>query len=204
MKFSRLIVLVLSVLILTPVYGHAYAPPDVALGSDAKANSVYPGLGADKAVDGDHEVHWSSSGFASPSSPIWLAVDLGNAYSLSHVDLYSHYAEPGNPYYGYGINYNLYYSTNVDSWNNDTAWTKKADGTLNTDLNNYFNVIDFGGTNAQYLKFEVVGGNHWAHLYELEAYGDKATVTPEPASMLLFGVGTGAMALLRKKRSKNS
>jgi hypothetical protein len=196
MKY-RFIALMMLVLVLASTSICAGAEYNVALGAQAKANSVYGGLGPENAVDGNYDLHWSSTGFASLSNPLWMAVDLGNVYSLTHVDLYSHIS--GGSYYGYGINYNLYYSTDSDSWNNDTSWTFIASGSLYTTdiLTDYFNSIDFDNKSARYLKFEVTGGTHWAHLYELEAYTQQGAAVPEPPVALLLAMGIGALSCMR-------
>lgn len=196
-----MIVLVLlgCVLVSTAVYAEEQ---NVALNASVKANSVYAGYLAANAVDGNRNVHWSSTGQGTKESPLWLAVDLGGAFNLSHVDLYSQEIERNIEFYGKGIDYNLYYSTSSDAWDNDSSWIPKVSGSIYTaEYPDNFNAVDFGGVSARYLKFEVDGGYHWAHLHELEAYGaPKVIATPEPASMLLFGLGGGILALRRFRK----
>ena len=194
-RFIALIVLGFALL---STFAYAGTEQNVAFGAATKTNSAYPGCGAANAVDGNRDVHWSASGWASPQNPLWLAVDLGQVYNLSHVDLYSH--EFGGSYYGYGIDYNLYYSTDSAAWDSDTSWTYIASGGLYTveSLDGYADFINFSGKSVRYLKFEVTGGSHWAHLYELEAYVPQCSGVPEPGVSLLLLTSIGALFLLRR------
>lgn len=164
--------------------------PNVALGKTAKADTSWNGWVASYATDGTDNF-WNGG----DSSQHWLEVDLGQSYSLSHVDL-SYPAEYG------GVIFNLFSSTNNDAWNeawsDNTNWTFIGSGALSVF---HPESIATNGTAAQYLKYEVFSAGDWVGLTEIAAYGTAAAV-PEPSTFLLLGAGLGGLALLRRNSGK--
>lgn len=160
---------------------------NVALGKFATANSTYDPInhGPERAVDGDVSTQWAAAAHGSPANPLWLKVDLGQVYDLQRVALYG--PDSGGIYWGFTVEYILYGSLD------DTQWTELGRGTLIDspvpDLRNDEIFLNAQDRSQRYLRFTGIGGTHWTHLYELEAYP-----VPEPSTWVLLG--TGALGLL--------
>jgi F5/8 type C domain/PEP-CTERM motif len=184
--FATLMLLGALLLLATTVQALTLGPGNIARGKTAKADAEWNGWVASYATDGTDNF-WNAGDW----SQHWLEVDLGQSYSLSHVDLYY----PGQ---SGGVTFNLYASTNDDAWdaawNDATNWTFIGSGALS---NIRSETITTAGTPAQYLKYEVFSAGDWVGLTEISAYGS-ATV-PEPGTFLLLGAGMGGIVLLRRK-----
>jgi hypothetical protein len=159
---------------------------NVALNKPASANSVWEGGGAypSGAVDGDVGNRWVAMGHGTSSAPIWLAVDLLQSHDIEQIILT--FATNGVP--GYTNIYNLYKGSNASDW------TLIGSGTL-VDTYDHRHVLDFAGESMRYIKYEVVGGTHWANLTEMEAFA----MIPEPG---VFGLLPLAALLMRRRRSE--
>jgi hypothetical protein len=128
----------------------------------ASANSTYsnPSL----AIDGNWENSWVIAGLGSPANPLWLQVNLQKKYQVDQINLV--FAHSGT-YTGYTNNYNLYTSVNGVNWN------LVRSGTLVDSLDPAVYVTPIPLTSNQvfqYVKYEVVGGTHWAQLCEMELW----------------------------------
>ena len=121
-----------------------------------------------QAIDGSYSSHWNAGWWAYPSNPAWLVVDLQRPFTVSTIVLQDHRGGPGSPYNGYSNDYNLYTSSD------GTTWTAIASGTLyeSADPAKHTNTITLPASSStfRYVKFEVVGGSHWAHLIEMEIF----------------------------------
>jgi hypothetical protein len=84
--------------------------------------------------------------------------------------------------------YNLYTSTD------HVTYALAGSGTL-VDTYDPIDTIGCDGTSARWLKYEVVGGTHGAHLFEMEAYP-----VPEPVTMLGMCLGLGSVGAYAKRR----
>ncbi len=158
---------------------------NVAFNKPAEANNVYPPLIPGNAVDGNWESAWAAALPGTPTLPMWLTVDLEGVYSIDSIVLVGpHGNVPGNTHV-----YNLY--STLDGF----TWELITSGTL-TDTFDYVHTVDTDGDAMRGIKYEVVGGTHWAGLYELEAYGSDV---PEPSSLLLVAGALG-LAALRLRR----
>jgi hypothetical protein len=189
------LLLVLAIIALLPCVAQA-ALLNLS-GATATASTQYLSYVAANAIDANPSTMWNAGIHATSASPAWLKVDLGALYDVDSIALKSKDTSYSKAYY---ITFDLYYATTPD------VWQLAGSGTLYDDPITYINSINLGGQQAQYLKFEVDGGTHWAHLAEMEVYGQASTSNgnggqapvPEPASMILFGVGLVGLMRFRK------
>jgi hypothetical protein len=151
---------------LSSVTGSAEAMENVALGKRATSNDVYLTYAASNAVDGNPDTPWTASGHGSPDAPKWLKIDLGNSYFLDRIMLLFTYS--GGQYEGYTNTYSLHLSED------DVTWTVVAEGTLIDTaslLQRSHTILPAGSARrARYVRYDVIGGSHWAQLFELSAY----------------------------------
>ena len=126
------------------------------------------------SVDGDYVTGWNAETHGTLSSPQWVMVDLQSVYSVGSISLWD---DTDNTMVGFSNVYYLYSSLNM------TQWDLLGSGTL-YDTSAPHNEFSFGGKEMRYVKYEVVGGTHYAHLNELEVYE-----IPEPCTLLLLGFG---------------
>ena len=153
-----------SPLLITRLVFALFAPDcpaeNVALNKPATASAVYAPYGPEQAVDGDVITKWNAPGQGTPGSPQWLKVDLEAVIPIYRIILVG---PSTSGYEGYSVVYELYGS--VD----DTNWTQLGTGTL-VDTTDPVDVVYPGGRGILYIRYDVVGGSHWANLEELEAY----------------------------------
>lgn len=156
----------------------------------ATASSVY--FDPQNAIDGNPLTGWTSGSYGSISNPEWLVVDLQDLYQVSQIDLlYWQYG--GSPYFGYTNEYNLYTSVNgID-------WSSIGSGILaeHTDPEFYSDTFAVSGDPLRYVKYEVVGGTHWAGICEAEIYD--VSPVPIPATCVLLLSGVIGLVEIKKK-----
>jgi hypothetical protein len=114
-----------------------------------------------------------------------LTIDLQYTYEIEQIILT--FANGGVP--GYTNIYNLYKSFNA------TDWTLIGSGTL-VDTEDHIHVLNYESEAMRYIKYEVVGGTHWANLSEMEAF----SLVPEPAVAWLLTLA--GLLLVRRRRTK--
>jgi hypothetical protein len=196
MKKCLLIVLAFGLLSITSqAQASTLGIDDLAKGKIAVADQTYmpdPSTYiASNAVDGDTETLWNGG----TGSPHWLKVDLGQTYSISHVDLYS-------AGFRGGTTFDLYYSNIDQAWND--VWTENANWTFighgALSYSNPLVSINFKGIDSRYLKYEVSSAGDWVALQEIAAY--PAASVPIPAAIWLLGSGLIGLAGFRKKFKK--
>jgi hypothetical protein len=151
---------------------------NVSLGGVATASSVYSPLNRlpSFAIDNDPVTFWSATTRGSVSVPQWIQVDLGASFKLSEIGLYGHDTD----YYDSTFSniYNLYVSNSVNEIG-DIVWGEVIQSGELFDSPDYFDVIPMFGQEIRYIKYEVVGGKHWAYLNELRAVVDQQTITTD-------------------------
>lgn len=168
----------------TPPVGDTTTPPttnpgtNLALNKKAYAYSLEngPGMGADKAVDGNQGTRWSSA-FVDPN---YMFVDLGAVYNISQVKIYWENA--------FGKNYEIQVSNDTINWSR----VKQVIGNT-TVLNDFTGLTASGryvriyGTvrNTQYgysiNELEVYGTAAGSLAYMPEVNADIVKVYPNPA-----------------------
>ncbi len=172
--FAFLGIGLLLILVLT---GYAKEPRIINLApkyGTATANAVYAGKAStgpfsppwtpDRAIDGNDWTLWNAGEYGNPGRPYWLIVNLNRACRVEAIVLKT--AQGVNP--GQHQKFNLYVSMD------GTNWKGIISSTLLDDATHYRSVVRLPRsiTQLQYVKFEVIGGTHWAHLNEMEIYGE--------------------------------
>jgi len=201
MRYYRKSVL-LVIIFMFLACGKLFAAENVALNKPTTDNGHYSSgsvsYPSSNGVDGDYDTHWSWYAHGSTSNPGWFRVDLENTYSIDQINLsYSH--DAGNV--GLTNIYNLYTSLDDVTWELIHSGTLVEQNTLGTSNPDNITSILFDPFEVgRFVKYEVVGGTHWAGLKELEVYG---TVTPEPVSSVLFFLGGATMVYHRRKKKYN-
>jgi len=189
MKLWSCLVVALAVL---AIGGVAEAGPiNVALNKTVTANVSYGPEPLANAVDGNTNTQAGRGAHASSTNPWWLQVDLGQVYSIDKFVLTS--ADTGvGGWYGYTTIYNLYYLAGG-------GWTLVGSDTFNDGYDTEHEYAPVGGVSSRYVLYEVVGGQHWAHIREIEVYADTGVaVVPLPSAAFL-GLGLlGALGLARR------
>jgi hypothetical protein len=175
-KRLRFVFLGIGLLLIFVAIGYAKDPRVINLAQKygtATANAVYTGQAStgpfsppwtpDRAIDGDNSTLWNAGKYGDPGRPCWLIVNLNRAFRVEAIVLKT--AQGVNP--GQYEKYNLYVSMD------GTNWKGIISRTLLDDATHYRHTVRLpSSTQLQYVKFEVVGGTHWAHLNEMEIYGE--------------------------------
>lgn len=146
------------------------------------------------AIDGDPQTMWNAGTHGTPSAPRSLVVDLQQSFQISEIKLQTIISPSGSIYRGFTNAYNLYTSTD------GIAWNSVGSGTLVEETNptSYSDIFNISGPNStlRYVKYEVVGGTHWAHLNELHI-----SAVPLPGAVWLFVSGVlAAYGVSQRKR----
>jgi glucose/arabinose dehydrogenase len=139
---------------------------NLALNKSVTTSSVEPNTSfvGSNAVDGSASTRWSSA-FVDPS---WIAVDLGDTYTINRVKITWETA--------YGRNYQIQLSSN------GTTWTTLKPVTNNTALVNDHTALS--GTGRYIRIYGTTRATQWGYsIFELEVYG--AASTARSASSLI-------------------
>ena len=159
----------------TPMQGGVNLAP---LHGVASANATYNGYFPSLAIDDNWETQWAAPAHGTAENPFWLQVDLQKSYKVDQIVLvFGHTGDTGLTNV-----YNLYTSADGITWN------LVHSGTLvdSTDPAVYVTTIPLSANQIiRYAKYEVVGGSHWALMFELEIWGDPIPV-PRPHRPIPF------------------
>jgi hypothetical protein len=131
-----------------------------------------PSTAPSKAIDGNRiSTMWNAGSVGMATDPHFLIVNLQKPFQVSAIFLKDIGWTPGSPFLGFNNIYNLYIGSD------GVTYTKIASGTLTESLdplqNSAFIPIPYALSMFQYVKYEVVGGSHWAHLMDIEILVDR-------------------------------
>jgi hypothetical protein len=171
---------------IAPIYGIASA--------DASWSQRPPQLAIDGAITGLS--HWSAGSHATPSNPHWLVVDLQSAYPVGQITVSGLPHLVGGPFFGYTNDYNLYTSTDGANWTPvaSDSWAEDTDPSI------YSDTYMLSGDPLRYVKYEVVGGTHWADVEEIMTFADVSAV-PVPGAVLLGAIGLSCAGWRLRRRT---
>ena len=120
------------------------------------------------AIDGDSTTGWNAVDYATPSKPYILTVDIGKVFPVNRIVLKSGDSDYPSDYY---INYMLSISVDNVNWLTLVPFDQLIDS-----ADGYFDVVDIETKLMRYARFVVLGGTHWAHLAEMEIWGEPDAV----------------------------
>jgi hypothetical protein len=150
------------VILIGVLAGQSNAAINIALGKPASTNkNIWSDYWPSKAVDGDIETIWSADHHGNPADPTWLKVDLEDVFAVKQIVLKVRTWQ--TQYAGYYVDYILYSSEDGQ------AWEEIGQGRL-IDFDDPTDTIELNGESIRYLRYDVVGGTHWANLHEIEVY----------------------------------
>lgn len=197
MNFKCFLMMLCGMFCFLTINGTANAVP-INLSSNpnalATANAEYSGRPASAAIDGDWDTYWNAGSHATPTQHHSLTVDLGNTYTVNEIILgTADYPAWSSSYY---VDYELYVSSDASTWDQVVDFGRLVD-----EPGGYIDTIALGAVSMRYVRFEAVGGTHWAFLNEIEVWGENTPV-PEPSSIFLLGFGAICVTgLMRKIKS---
>ncbi len=169
-------------------------------GVEVHASSVLGDHAARLAVDGKRGTRWDSGLKASSGNPQWLMVDLGGIHEIARVSLLG--ATPGQRRL-----YSVSVSSDNETWTRILPVGKPAQGLEGMAGGPGVRISRFDPILAQYIKYEVFGGNGWstARLREMRIIGNPAqelTQVPLPAGIWLMGSGLVMLAGMSRARER--
>ncbi|MHC4604077.1 MAG: discoidin domain-containing protein, partial [Planctomycetota bacterium] len=160
----RLMVLAVLVVLIVVLAGQSNAAINIALNTPASTNkNIWSDYWPSKAVDGDNETQWGADHHGNPVDPTWLKIDLEEVFTVEQIVLKVRTWQ--TQYAGYYIDYILYGSSDGQ------LWEEVGQGRL-IDFDDPIDTIGLNGKSMRYLRCDVVGGTHWAHLHEIEVYAE--------------------------------
>jgi hypothetical protein len=173
---------------LAPIYGIASTNSSYNGGP----NEVYsPPYTPDRAIDGNLDTQWNAGSWPNANSPFWVIVNLQNMFEVDKIVLYSKDTYYSDYYYE---SYNLFSSLDGANWN------LLQSGNLVDNAVLFRSEIPLSAI-LQYVKVEIPAGTHWAHLNEIQIYGNTSPV-PIPGAVWLLGSGLVGLLAIRKKLKK--
>lgn len=142
---------------------------------------------AENAIDGKSKTRWDAGTYATEDSPAWFVVDLGGVYEIDKIQLRCGTPGPWKSSY-----YEISVSNDLTNWEVIQPLQQKP------------NLKAWASTDpivAQYVQYEILGGNKTARLGDIRIVGSPQQVkTPIPAGILLLGSGMVLVATLRRSK----
>jgi hypothetical protein len=157
---------------------------NIALNKPTSASGEY--WPATNGNDGDIATHWNGGVYNA-----WWMVDLQSSYAINTVIVF------GEGSLGYKLDFTIDYSLDKISWTplgSGSSPSKPA----------WSEVFELSGSPLiRYIRYNVnpitAGDHDWAYLSELQALTE---TVPEPATMLLLGLGLIGLAGVKRKFQK--
>ncbi|HNX90855.1 MAG TPA: discoidin domain-containing protein [Candidatus Omnitrophota bacterium] len=185
MKKQIFIIAFCLAVVLTGTYAFAenISPSDVVVTGNGLYNNS-------EALISDGYIPAEYTGWTDSACTYWngtsayFTLDLGRVYNLSSLTL----SVDNND------SYRIDYSLNKSSWGFLTT-INSGDGNVSWGMDTFENVPV--SATARYLRIFSIGGDNSYSIGELNVAG---TATPEPASMILFGIGGLAITAVRNRK----
>jgi hypothetical protein len=163
-KITVLALVIIGILIGRVNFAISADPVNIANQCLTSADATASGYALNSAIDGNLLTLWSAGSNGTQSNPHWWKCDLQGNWQVSQITV-NMQPWSGSLYRGYTNVYNLYIS------NDGNIWNLIGSGTIaeETDPAAYSDTYTLStGTSIRYIKYEVVGGSHWADLGEIE------------------------------------
>jgi len=163
------------------------------LGNSAyTASHSWGGYTPNFAFDGDYNTLWSSGTYPTE----WVEVDLGQSTSITEILLTV--AQSPSPA---ETTHEIWTSSSSIGWNTSGA-TRSYTFTGLTSNEDLLSAVFATSLSAQYVQIKTIGSPSWVGWDEIQIMA--ANPVPEPATVLLFGIGLAGLAGSRVRRKKKA
>jgi len=144
------------------------------------------------AFDGDYNTLWESGSYPTE----WVEVDLGQSTSITEILLtVSQSPSPAE------TTHEIWTSSSSIGWNTSGA-TRSYMFTGSTSNEDLLSAVFATSLSAQYVQIKTTRSPSWVGWDEIQIMA--ANPVPEPATVLLFGIGLAGLAGSRVRRKKKA